>query len=53
MIFLCLSRNVNYVTMVMTTLYKSGKNMQKPTYSEAKDRFRGRFTESFKDLKFN
>ena len=27
--FFCLSRNVNYVTMPTTTLWKSGKNMQK------------------------
>ena len=29
MIFLCLSRTVNDVTIPMTTLYKSAKNMQK------------------------
>ena len=29
MIFLCLSGTVNYVAILMTTLYKSGKNMQK------------------------
>ena len=28
-IFFCLSRNVNYVTIPKTTLYKSGKNMRK------------------------